>query len=261
MILLLRFYNESAPYSVERILAEYFLKRFGDVKNLNIYDVSEECDVSRATVRRFFIKLGYRNFLEFKNDFTVPYDISLFKKETQRISYLTEHTEEIEKIVTFYKNNTENILGNIRMLACSMANSENIYWFTGSSSLKMIEDMQMQFLYFGCFWDIIVNTQNETAKKIAPGDTAIVLSISGVLADSLAEELSNLEHPFFLITMNKNYKNPFYKKILYLCNEDLYQTPHEISEEAEKKVVIYRKYSTNLFFDFLYYEFSRINVK
>lgn len=79
-LLLLRLYNESEDYSTEKILSKYFFKRFNHIKDINIHDVSIECNVSRATIRRFFSKLDYDSFLNFKNEFTIPYDASMFTK-------------------------------------------------------------------------------------------------------------------------------------------------------------------------------------
>src|SRR5699024_2702227 len=131
-LLLLRMFNESPLYSTEKILSEYFLKRFNNIKNINIYDVSSECNVSRATVRRFFLKLDHDSFLDFKNEFTIPYDISMFEKELNRKNYVAEHINQINDIQIFFSGNSLHVIDKIKGLSKLMYNSENIYWLTST---------------------------------------------------------------------------------------------------------------------------------
>lgn len=116
-LLLLRLYNESPSNSTEK------------------------CHVSRATVRRFFSKLDHESFLDFKQEFSIPYDISMFEKELNRVDYVKEHIEHISDIQSFFWDNNSDILEKIKSLAELMYNSEQIYWLT--STTRMVEDMQM----------------------------------------------------------------------------------------------------------------------
>ena len=55
--------------STDVFIAKYFMKNFGRMHDLNVYDVAQECFVDRATIRRFAQKLGYANFKEMKEQF------------------------------------------------------------------------------------------------------------------------------------------------------------------------------------------------
>lgn len=257
-LLLLRLYNESPLYSTEKVLARYLLKNFDQMKQVNIYDISTDCNVSRATVRRFFSKLNYESFLDFKNEFTVPYDISMFEKELKRESYITEHINQLNEIPSFFLNNQLNVLDKIRNLTSIMYESENIYWLTSSSTTRMAEDMQMQFLRLDCLWDVIINYSHNMGLKIKENDLVIVLSISSVLADSLVDELKHVKCPIYVVTLNKSYDNEVFTEFIRLCNDELYDYTTPKSEDAVKQEVVYRRYSTNLFFDFLYYEYTML---
>ena len=257
-LLLLRLYNESPVNSTEKILSKYFLERFDNIKNINIYDVSEDCHVSRATVRRFFSKLDFDSFLDFKNEFSIPYDISMFEKELDRKDYVKEHIEQLGKIQSFFLNNNHQILNKIRILAKVMYNAQNIYWFTSTSTTRMVEDMQMQFFRFHCFWDIIINYKKNKDIEINDNDVIIVLSSSGVMARTIISELDGVNCPIYLVTLNTQYNPSVFTDIIQLTDSTLYDSTNHTSNESVKEEVVNRKYATDLFFDFLYYEYANI---
>ncbi|MGH1662172.1 MurR/RpiR family transcriptional regulator [Enterococcus avium] len=258
-LLLLRLYNESPTNSTEKILSKYFLKRFDDIKSINIYDVSADCHVSRATVRRFFSKLDHESFLDFKNEFTIPYDISMFEKELDRKDYVKEHIQQINEIQKFFLNNNSKILEKIRTLAKVMHNAKNIYWLTSTSTTRMVEDIQMQFLRFNSFWDIIINYKKDSDIQIEENDVVIVLSSSSVMAHSIVTDLEEMTCPIYLVTLNNQYTHSVFTDIIRLTDSTLYNFTDQISNETVKEEVVNRRYATNLFFDFLYYEYATID--
>lgn len=257
-LLLLRMYNESPAKSTEKILSKYFLKRFDDIKNINIYDVSTECHVSRATVRRFFSKLDHESFLDFKQEFSIPYDMSMFEKELNRVDYVKQHIEQISEIQSFFLSNNSDILENIKSLAQVMHHSNNVYWLTSTSTTRMVEDMQMQFLMFNSFWDIIINYKKDSDIHMDEKDLVIVVSSSSVMAHSIVSDLEYVRCPIYLVTLNSQYYHPVFTNIIRLTDRPLYNFTDQISDETIKEEVVNRKYATNLFFDFLYYEYAKI---
>ena len=60
-------YNSSDVGTVEYQLSGYLIDNYDKIHELNIYEVAEDNNVSRATVRRFCQNLGYSNFKELKN--------------------------------------------------------------------------------------------------------------------------------------------------------------------------------------------------
>lgn len=257
-LLLLRIYNESEEYSTEKTLSKYLLEHFSDIKDLNIYDVAMDCHMSRATVRRFFSRLDYESFLEFKNEFTIPYDFSMFEKELDRKNYVDEHLWDLTEVQNFFKENKLNILDKIKALSFSLFSAKNIYWLTSTSTTRMVEDMQMQFLQLGSFWNILINFKADKNPIIYKDDIVIVLSSSAVMAHNLSEELKKLTCPVYLVTLNREYEHSVFEDIIRLTDHTLYNFTEQISIETIKKEVVNRKYATNLFFDFLYFEYHAI---
>lgn len=66
---LFSYVNRSKPDSAEYVLADYFLRHYSELNKLNIYDVADECFVSRSSVRRFCQSLGFENFKDLKDVF------------------------------------------------------------------------------------------------------------------------------------------------------------------------------------------------
>lgn len=257
-LLLLRLYNESTEHSVEKILSKYFLDRFDNISNISIYDVSDECNVSRATVRRFFKKLDFDSFLDFKNEFKAPYDISMFEIELDRDDYINEHISQISEIQDFFKHNKCQVLDKTKQLAEKMINANNIYWLTSTSTTRMVEDMQMQFMRFNSLWNIVINFERNKDIDIKENDIVIVASSSAVLAQTIVSELETLPCPIYLVTLNQNYTHSVFNEIIRLTDSTLYSNTQQISNETIKQEVVNRKYATNLFFDILYYEYAKL---
>lgn len=70
--------NEGEEYSSDAVIAKYLLQNFNHLQNLNIYDMADECFVSRATIRRFAQRLGFDNFKILKNQFESFHDTYSF---------------------------------------------------------------------------------------------------------------------------------------------------------------------------------------
>lgn len=70
--------NEGEEDSSDAVIAKYLLQNFNHLQNLNIYDMADECFVSRATIRRFAQRLGFDNFKILKNQFESFHDTYSF---------------------------------------------------------------------------------------------------------------------------------------------------------------------------------------
>lgn len=70
--------NEGEEDSSDAVIAKSLLQNFNHLQNLNIYDMADECFVSRATIRRFAQRLGFDNFKILKNQFESFHDTYSF---------------------------------------------------------------------------------------------------------------------------------------------------------------------------------------
>src|SRR5699024_4050638 len=52
--------------SINFILSKYFIQNLYLIPESNIYQIAEDCNVSRASIRRFSKSLGFENFAHMK---------------------------------------------------------------------------------------------------------------------------------------------------------------------------------------------------
>lgn len=57
-------YDKDANYAI----AHYLLQNINHISDISIYTVSRECNVSQATVSRFCRKMGYEDFITFRDE-------------------------------------------------------------------------------------------------------------------------------------------------------------------------------------------------
>ncbi len=69
--------NHDAPTFLYTILARYFLEHFRNMSDLNVYNVADECLVSRSSIHRFCHRIGYQNIKEMKADFQTETSIMI----------------------------------------------------------------------------------------------------------------------------------------------------------------------------------------
>ena len=63
--------NNMEEDAATSVLARYFLVNFNRLPELNIYDVAENCFVTRSSVRRFCQSLGFDNYKELKKQLEI----------------------------------------------------------------------------------------------------------------------------------------------------------------------------------------------
>ena len=81
--------------SIEKKIAEYILADPERIKNLNTYEIANNCDTSQASIVRFSKKLGFKGFPDFK--LSLSQDIGNRKAE----SHVNIMHEEIKPTDTF----------------------------------------------------------------------------------------------------------------------------------------------------------------
>ena len=68
MTSLLAVLNSNEDDDTNLVLARYLLEHFHELKKLSIYDVAEECYVSRSSIQRFAKLIGYESFTAMKQN-------------------------------------------------------------------------------------------------------------------------------------------------------------------------------------------------
>lgn len=253
MILLFEIVNSPFSKPADFELAKFFLLHREKVCDLSIYDVAEECYVSRSTIRRFCEKLGFPNFTSFKQELEIPYDGREFENETKQEPYLEKHFGKIYQILDEIQNSTI-IQSQCQLLAKQMHEHQNIFFVVSNSSASFVKDFQQQLLFQNCFLTIVTSNPIERIRTIYQKEHTIivVISNSGVYVNMVYPELAEFSCPKYLLTCQSFAQEDVFQDIIYMSKQH---------QPSETDVVLYRKYALSLLFDMIYYYYvSEISV-
>lgn len=231
--------NQSDDVDVDSILAKYFLCHYQKAQEFNIYDIAASCHVSRASIRRFAIKMGYTNFLSLKKSMIAH------KSEPRRIDdnyYRRMLTNNIISIVTELNKRMDTTEVDVMVQRYQCAKS--LYILASGPSVSVAHDFQVSLSAKGCLCyvisDPIVNMDN-IIKKVSQKDVLLTLSISGSFALRTMKFVQKLSATKDLVTVNRidNFEST-YDHIYYMSHLD-----H--SSEANE----YRSYGLHYLLDIL----------
>ena len=231
---------ETANYAI----AMYLLEHYGDIKNINILDMAEECFVDRSTIRRFFVKYGFDSFKEFKEHYENSFEERYFKeipfqtygdyinslnsKLFDFISQFTlkrDKTKDIEEVIDrIYKSNHLVLLGDETFYG-------NMY-FVQQSMLAM---NKIVFLITNKIAD------NPVLEKLDADDCMIVYSLSGEYYSAIKEQIKDVPCQKMMFTLHK--KEQWAEDFDYIA---------QLTRDPEKADAdVYRKYAFTYFTDLM----------
>lgn len=240
-------YNENKLGSTDYQLAKFLLDHYTEIPSLNIYDVAEINHVSRATVRRFCYHLGYDNFKDMKQHFkdfqdgmekyTDFYSGQDFRKKLQvqvndLINELADRMNTIEK----------------RKIIDQIVQADEVILLASSTVASSIRIFQQNLAIFGKRVSLLVDKEDLEQLKdtITPDSLLIVFSISGLLAESLENEIQALDPYKVIFTIKREPKfNREYHKVYHLCSQ----------ENRQVNEVLYYTYGITFVLDLLFKEY------
>lgn len=206
--------NHKEQSDAEYVIAEYLLRNYNNIGTLNIYKVSESCNVSRSTVRRFCESIGFENFATMKKEFD-KYDdehnryISFYHRENFS-EYLTL---EVNRMATELKQVPEVILEEISK---KIHDSSKVVFLTSSVGAAAVGQFQQGMLFANKVIHVVSDhfDNHPLLNSLEEDDLLIVLSGSANLARSLIPQLKMLKPQILLMTMNESVsKVPEYHSI------------------------------------------------
>ncbi|EOH91354.1 MurR/RpiR family transcriptional regulator [Enterococcus pallens] len=248
-----KIYNENKIGSTDYQLARYLLENYADIPRLNIYDVAEQNHMSRATVRRFCNHLGYANFKEMKSQFKEFEDgqekyVSFYSGEDFRIVLQRQINEMIDELAERMNTSEKKNIVN------RLIKADEVIILASSTVASSIRIFQQNLAIFGKRISLIVSEDElkQLKQYTSKNSLLIVLSISGLLAESLSDEIDKLEMQKVIFTIKRNPEfNRQYNKIYHLCGQD----SHQVNE------VLFYTYGITFVLDLLFKEYLDINQK
>lgn len=241
--------NENNVEDSNYILAKYFLEHYRSLPQLNIYDVAEDCYVSRASVRRFCMSIGFENFLDLKSEFA-KYDDEreYYQKHALQDNYREQLTQEINEMIQELdqRMNTDEV----SRIAERIYNSRYTVILTADSSVGSIRDFQQSMIFNDKILYSVSElfSENELLEQLDEQDYLITLSNTGQFALAVQDIVQNVKAFKALITVNRNpVFLEWYDKVYHLSAEDR-------SKEGGN---VYGKYGMSYMLDIIYSEYTR----
>ncbi|SFU88275.1 transcriptional regulator, RpiR family [Clostridium sp. DSM 8431] len=241
--------NESNHKDTNYVLAQYFLENYHKLSELNIFNVAEECYVSRSSIRRFCKSIGYENFVELKKQFA-EYDdqYKYYMMHSNRENYrelLTNEINEMIKELDKRMNEEE-----VERIADKIYKSRYVVFLTSDTSTAVVQEFQKSMIFFGKVIKIIsdVYTDKSLISSLDERDVLFVISSTGTFAKASRDFIEKNKAEKILITVNRDEEfKEWYDKIYHLSSKDR-------SKDGRS---VYGKYGISYMFDIIYSAYLR----
>ncbi len=244
--------NKSAYYNIkkhyeklsdkEKVIADYFLNHSKIAVSNTITQISNEIDISNATIVRFVRKIGFNSYNAFK--------ISLARESIQDSNHYT--LDENDKISTVIANTIMAIEDSKKVFNPeSFAKASNliaqaniIYCFGIGGESVLAFDFYHRFISTGipCQFNFDFHTQLILASQTTEKDIAVVFNYTGVDKDMLdiIKVLKDTNCPIITITCNKEAPINLYSSVcVYLSPSYIVnQVTHTYTERFPMLLII-----------------------
>lgn len=248
---LLSILNKNDEENADLIIAKYLLNNFDNIKNISIYQIADDCFVSRSSVQRFIKNIGYDSYTQLKSSLD-----NIIKHEKSFIEY-TNHADYNSYLPSLIKQMTTDIANTTKMAGfykfCDLfLKAKNIILVVAEDSSYCCKAFQQQLLSIGIIVRIVTNAANnyKMLESLNENDLLVVCSITGNFALAINKEIKDLKVKKCLITLNRAaiFENSF-SFIYYISTKQQIN-----SNEIQSYRSVYNSYGLLLFFDLVYHE-------
>lgn len=213
--------NDGIEDQSEVTIAKYLLKNYNHIQDLNIYNIAEECFVSRATIRRMAKRLGFDNFKDLKSqflDFSDNYSFYRTGIDNDMLGNTVAHqifnmAQECEQFFTDYK---------IELIIQQMKKASQIVFLTSDIYSRQSSEFQKAMILSGKMVRVVSAKfdENEILDKLEANDMLIVISISGFFVSQVIPfmEESNAKK-ILMTTVQEEIHKSIFDEIWYLSSQ------------------------------------------
>lgn len=215
--------NNAEEDAAAIVIAKYFLENFGNLDNVNIYEVAEQCYTTRAAIRRFCQSLGFDNFKALKEE------AKAYLEEGYRYYSACEDPEDYplyfaNQLSLMAEDCNRNMEGNTENIAEQLHQSGQIVFLVSDIYTKHCSEFQKQMIVNGKMVRIVGQKfdDNQLLRSLGPGDLLFTVSIGGFFESVIRDLVSAL--PCRRILMTSRHRPEYretYDEVLYLCSHDL----------------------------------------
>ncbi|NBH33642.1 MurR/RpiR family transcriptional regulator [Clostridiaceae bacterium] len=181
------YYKEGATESEKEVL-RFLIHQTREAVEMDIHTMAKQCFCSPATIVRICKKNGFSGFKELKQ--ALQNDIN-FSKQLMQVNLTAPSDEKIQNIVARVLNtniiaiqNTYNLLDfdELGRIAALLLSGRYIYLYGIGASFLVAKDFQQKFERVNkrTFLYEDIHLQLVSSTNLEPGDTAIIVSYSGL---------------------------------------------------------------------------------
>ncbi len=241
--------NDSKLGNTSYTIAHFFLENYEQLPTLNIYDVAEQCFVSRASVRRFCKQIGFKNFVDLKKEFqSYENEKKYYISHVAKNDYSTILTNEINEMMKELDQRMKT--DEVYQVAYRIFNSRRTIFVVSDLSSPAIKKFQQSMIFNQKIIYIVSELYDESAllQEATQEDYIFTFSINGEFASATRRILENCPAYKTLATISRNkvfYE--WYNKIYYLSAHDL----------SLKPGTVYETYGTSYMLDIIFSEYTK----
>ncbi len=259
MTSLLNVLNAGSQGDGSYTLAKYFLEHFRELGRLNIYDVAEECSVSRSGIRRFCQSIGYDNFSMVKawsSEWKLQRDTAI--RYVDHPDFATDMKRDMVRMMEEVERQARK--QDIDSLARRLRDSSPIYLLTSDYSSMAARDFQQEMVVMGRLVYLVTDSGVGMKWPDDLGSNALLITSSATgnyaqAADKMVRGLGAAEKVLITKCLPRQLLAT-YDRIYCLCPD---AAPQEFTRLGVRDV--YTKYGMNYFFDLLYHRYVALYGK
>ncbi|MDG5113276.1 MurR/RpiR family transcriptional regulator [Companilactobacillus pabuli] len=191
--------------SSEKYLWEYIQNNLDDIPNLSIVKLSEDANVSTATIVRTTKKMGYSGYTDFRQQLTIK------RKDTQQYKNLEKVDHDIKQAILKNKYEVDNTLkmlnvGSIEDAIQKIKKSSDIYIFARGFSEFIAQELlvKLQLLGKNCVLSTDPNIIVTMSKRIKREDLVIFITLNGETKELVAGAKNAFDNGVSTLTITTN---------------------------------------------------------
>lgn len=239
--------NNDDSSSTDWIMANYLIDNIEDLSVVDIATMSDACFVSRATVRRFAMKLGYDNFLDLKTQISNTFDYSNVSYKKSGNDFYLNNSEIIKQIIDIleeiYQKFSKELLAHI---VDRIFEAERLVFISSGKLYGTIKPFQEELIICGKKTFIKNDLRDKNfVGSLGEKDLIFVVSASGKFYELVKEDLLKIKSPRIIISLSDQISDK--ENLLSLNNKDL----------SDLRVDIFNKYGLTFILDLLLNDYRR----
>lgn len=249
MLAILNSNNDDDTYVA---LSKYLLTHYHELDRISIFDVADECFVSRSSVQRFIKDIGFESYTAVKE--------CLEETKIHQNAYLSyaddpDFVDHSFLAMDLMMRDIAHMAAEqgLSRLARDIHGCGNVVIVIDEMSGSAVKRFQNGMLAMGKLIRLVTNStaNNQLLADLKKSDMLITCSVTGNYAIACNDDIRGIHAQRVLVTMNHaDLFRDTYDRIFYLSG-DAYESDH-ITHGLQN---VYTRYGASYFFDLLYHEY------